>query len=198
MTANSLRLELFQAGAFRAVELVAADIARLQRFFDANPEYFLLITGEPATPEEAHEELRGALPDGFSYTKKWILGFVDERDDIAGMANVISDLIAPHVWHLGLFIVATRLHGSGVAALLYAGLEAWIREAGAQWLRLGVVQGNDRAERFWERCGYVEMRVRQVEMGKRTNTVRVMAKPLAGGELADYLAQVPRDRRDAD
>jgi hypothetical protein len=33
-----------------------------------------------------------------------------------------------------------------------------------------------------------------MQMGKLTNTVRVMAKPLAGGTLEEFLSLVPRDR----
>jgi hypothetical protein len=33
-------------------------------------------------------------------------------------------------------------------------------------------------------------------MGRLTNNVRVMFKPLAGGSLAQYLALVERDRQD--
>ena len=68
-------------------------------------------------------------------------------------------------------------------------------EQGARWLRLGVVRGNARAERFWERCGYVQVRERgPVQMGRKTNLLRVMVKPLAGGTLDEYLALVARDR----
>jgi ribosomal protein S18 acetylase RimI-like enzyme len=78
---------------------------------------------------------------------------------------------------------------------IYAALEAWMRDRGARWLRLGVVVGNARAERFWESLGYVEVRKRfALEMGARVNDLRVMAKPLGGGAIADYLAMVARDR----
>src|SRR5205814_4167986 len=33
-----------------------------------------------------------------------------------------------------------------------------------------------------------------VQMGKLTNTVRVMVKPLAGGSIEEFLSLVPRDR----
>lgn len=198
MNADPFVDALFHAGALRAIELGPADVRRLQQFFDDNPEYFLRITGMPPTPTEAHDELHGALPEGWPYTKQWIMGFVDRQEAMMGMANIVSDLLAPGVWHVGLFIVATRLHGGGTAAALYDGIEAWMRHSGARWLRLGVVHGNARAERFWERRGFVETRRREVPMGARTNTVRVMAKPLGEAGLADYLAQVPRDRPDAD
>jgi ribosomal protein S18 acetylase RimI-like enzyme len=114
------------------------------------------------------------------------------------MADIVSDLLARHVWHIGLFIVATRLHGAGVAQLLYGHLERWALKHGAEWFRLGVVEGNARAERFWQRCGFVEVRTRDgVQMGPRTNTIRVMFKPLGGGDRLEYLALIARDRPDA-
>ena len=135
----------FRAGAWRAVELDAGDVPRLQAFFDANPAYSLAVDA-----------------DGM----------------MADVADVVSDLLAPRVWHVGLFIVATALHGRGAAHALYAALEAWMRASGAAWIRLGVVAGNARAERFWRRVGYVETRVRAgVAMGERVNAVRVLARP---------------------
>jgi len=117
---------------------------------------------------------------------------------LAGAAMVTSDLCAPGVWHLGLFIVATRLHGSGAAQGAYEALEAWVRGQGARHLRLGVVRGNAPAERFWARQGYRELRVREgVDTGGRTNTVRVLLKPLDGEGIEAYLEAVPRDRADS-
>ena len=78
--------------------------------------------------------------------------------------------------------------------MLYRQLETWILEQGAHWIRLGVVRGNTRAERFWERHGYVQVRERgPMQMRRMSNLLRVMAKPLAGGTLAEYLALVARD-----
>ena len=70
--------------------------------------------------------------------------------------------------------------------------------SGAAWIRLGVVSVNARAERFWQRQGYVETRVRDaITMGERVNAVRVLVKALEGGDLATYLGRFPRDRPDA-
>jgi GNAT superfamily N-acetyltransferase len=195
MCAAQSATTLFTTDIYRAVELGTGDIPRLQRFFELNPEYFCAVNGQPPNPDEAHEEVHGTLPDGWPFTKKWIIGFVDEAGALIGMASVVSDLLAPTVWHIGLFMLATRLHGSGAAQALYEQLERWAVGLGAQWLRLGAVQGNTRAERFWERYGFVEVRQRDgVGMGKLVNTLRVMAKPLAAGALPEYLALVTRDR----
>jgi GNAT superfamily N-acetyltransferase len=133
------------------------------------------------------------------YRAMCLLGFYDEKDGaLVGVATIVGDFLQPHVWHVGLFVVATALHGSGVAHALYRKLEGWMIGAGARWLRLGVVQGSVRAERFWARCGYVQVRERgPVAMGRKTNLLGVMAKPLAGGTIDEYLALVERDRPSA-
>jgi ribosomal protein S18 acetylase RimI-like enzyme len=182
-------------GSLRTVELTDEWESTLQRFFDENPIYFLSVNGEPAHPGEAHEEIHGELPTGWPFTKKWLVGYLDAENNLAAMANVVSDLLAPTVWHIGLFIIATERQGNGEAQTLYHGLEAWAVANGARWLRLGVVHGNERAERFWERLGYQQVRTRDgIAMCRLTNTVRVMVKALTGQPLEKYLALVERDR----
>lgn len=180
------------------IELTAGHAPLLQEFFDANPEYFLAIQGEPASPTEAFDELHEPLPAGWSFSRQWRIGWRDAAGSLQAMANVTSDLLAQGVWHIGLFIIATARHGNGDAHKLYRDIETWAGVNGAAWLRLGVVLGNARAERFWESMGFRECRTRtDVAMGKRINAIRVLVKPLCGGTMDAYLRQVPRDRPEA-
>jgi len=189
---------LFAGDGLRASELQQADVPRLQAFFDANPEYFLTISGEGPKATTAQEEFDSVPPREFPYRQRWMLAWTDADGAMAGMADVVADLFAARVWHIGLFVVATALHGRGAAPSMYRQLEQWIRAGGAQWLRLGVVLGNARAERFWTRQGYAELRRRHdIPMGQRSNTVRVLMKPLGDGAVAEYLELVGRDRPDA-
>jgi GNAT superfamily N-acetyltransferase len=185
---------LFSAGTFCCREMCADDIQRLQQFFDANPEYFFAVSGQSPNPDEARKEFEALPPAGWPFEKKWLLGFAGDDQSLVAMANVIAGLLADSVWHIGLFIVATPLHGGGTARLLYDSLEMWMRRQGARWSRLGVVEGNLRAVRFWEKAGYVDLRKRKVELGNQVNVVRVMAKPLTDGTLSEYLSLVSRDR----
>jgi len=181
-----------------AIEIDAAAVPQLQRFFEANPDYFLAVNGAAAGPDEAHEEVHGTLPAGWPFTRRWIVGIVDGDGTLVAMLNVVSDLLAAGVWHIGLFMVDAPARGSGLAPAVLGRLERWAIARGAAWLRLGVIAGNDRAERFWESAGFVEVRRREgIAMGRKVNTVRVMVKPLAGGAVPDYLAQVSRDRPEA-
>jgi hypothetical protein len=177
------------------VELTADRAPLLQRFFEENPAYFLATSGEPAGPQEGLEEITSELPAGMSFTKKWVVGYVGANGALIAMANVITGLLAISIFHIGTFIVATERHGSGEAQVLNHGLEEWAVANGAAWLRLGVVQGNARAESFWAAQGYIPVRERPgIEMGKRIVTVRNLIKPLSGGGLEEYFSLAPRDR----
>jgi ribosomal protein S18 acetylase RimI-like enzyme len=66
---------------------------------------------------------------------------------------------------------------------------------GARWLRLGVVEANRRAEAFWRRHGYVEVRRQHnYVVGDMNHALITMVKPMRGETLRDYLGAVPRDR----
>jgi len=188
----------FAVDGYRALEVGQDAVPRLQAFLDANPEYHLMVTGGRPPADEAATEFGARPPDGWPYTKRWLLEIVDAGGAVVAVADVVSDLLAERVWHVGLFIVATALHGRGIAAKLYTGLEAWMRAHGAEWLRLGVVAGNARAERFWQAQGYREVRQRHgIVMGQRTNTVKVLVKPFGADAFDDYFTRVPRDLADA-
>ena len=177
------------------VELLDADAAELQVFFERSPGYFLAVNGEPATPTEAREELQGQLPAGWCCSRMYWLGYRDSEHQLVAVVNIAADLLATGVWHIGLLLVDTRLHGSGLAQRLHADLEAWAVTQGAEWLRLTVVVGNRKAERFWPKLGYVPVRTREgIRMGRQLNTVSIQVKALAGGQVDDYLVRVPRDR----
>lgn len=182
----------------RVVELQGADEAELQHFFEQAPDYFMAVNGEPATPTEAREELAGQLPAGWSCSRMYWLGYRDADAQLVAVVNIAADLLAAGVWHIGLLLVDARLHGSGLAHRLHAELEAWAVEKGAQWLRLTVVVGNTKAERFWPKLGYVQVRTREgIRMGQQVNTVSIQVKPVAGGRLDEYAVRVARDRPQA-
>lgn len=179
----------------RVVELTAQHEALLQRFFDDNSEYFIAAHGEPARPDEAYREIHDEPPTGWHFTRRWVIGYLNADGSLAAMVNLVSDILAPGVWNITTFIVATARHGSGEAQSLYQSLENWAVSRGARWLRLGVVQGHTRAERFWTSRGYTVVRKREgYPIGRQLNTLRVMYKPLAGGTMDEYLSLVPRDR----
>jgi len=177
--------------------LAESELPELQSFLEANPAYWRAVVGS-ATPAHAAREIFDDRPPPewpSVATHQRIVR--DEHGEIVAVASYVEGLFTPRVWHLGLFIVATRLHGTGSALALYRSLESLMRSGGAQWVRLGVVVGNSRAERFWEKAGFVEVRCRyDVEIEGVAHDLRVMVKTLGHGGIDEYLQLVARDRPD--
>ena len=190
---------LFQAAGHSVRQLQASDVPGLQALFDANPWYFRVVNGRPANADEAQAAFDERPPAHLPFARHWKAGIFDGRGQLAGTVVVLSDFCASGVWHLGLFLLATRLHGGGLAARLHQALLDWARAQGADWMRLSVVVGNARAERFWARQGYVEVRRRHgIDTGGRLNDARVMVRALGEQGLDAYLARVPRDQPGSD
>jgi GNAT superfamily N-acetyltransferase len=184
---------LFTVGTGAAYEMADGDLPLLQKFYERNPQYHQLVEGAPPGPDAAQQTFDSRPPNDWPLDKKWLVRFSDAEGQMVGIADLLENLFVDGVWHLGLFILATRLHGTG--RTWYDALESWLRQQGCTWIRLGVVEGNARAERFWQKCGYREVRKRlRVPMGNKVHDIRVMVKPLAGGTMREYLSAVARDR----
>lgn len=189
---------LFSVQDAQASLLSEADLPDLQALFERSPEYFLRVNGMPPRATEAAEEFGDRPPAEFGHKDYFVVGLREADGMLRGMAIVVSDLLTAGCWHIGLLLIDAECEGSGLARQFYQGLEAWAQAGGARWIRLGVVGGNSRAERFWARCGFTELRRREgVEVGNLTHTIHVMLKPLAGQTLAAYLERVERDRPEA-
>ncbi len=179
---------LIDSEKFSARELSDHDIPTLQQFYSANQDYFLIANGIPVRDDEARREFDDLPPPEMPFNQRYIIGFHDNDENLIGMTHVLSDFLAPEAWQISFFIIETSLHGKGNARAIYDRLENWIERNGANWIRLGVITNNHKAERFWEKCGYTEVRKRLgVKFGCRTHDQRVMVKPLGQHTIDEYL-----------
>jgi GNAT superfamily N-acetyltransferase len=90
------------------------------------------------TLESFTERLRAALP---------AVRVAAARDALAGLAMVKGD-------ELYQFYVAAHARGTGVAAALIADTEARLAAEGVDVAWLACAIGNERAARFYEKCGW--------------------------------------------
>lgn len=188
----------FGTDEFFALPARREELAQVQAFNEANPGYWLLTHGHPPAPDDASKAFDARPPADMTYREHlWLLVRRCSDGRLAGHVKIATDLLAAGVWHLGFFMVATPLHGGGFAQRLYFAYEDWARGHGARWSRLGVIALNERAHAFWLRQGYIEARRADgYALGDRSHTLITMVKPLAGA-LDEYLAAVPRDRRES-
>jgi GNAT superfamily N-acetyltransferase len=71
-----------------------------------------------------------------------------------GIVAGLHDTADPAVMHLMAMWVCPAIRGLGAAEVLIAAVLAWAKAEGATWVRLNVIQTNERARRVYERNGF--------------------------------------------
>ncbi len=80
--------------------------------------------------------------------------FAREGDSVVGLVGAYRDRPGSDVLHLVSMWVRATQRGSPAATALVDAVVTWGTEAGYEACELWVTQGNDRALRFYERCGF--------------------------------------------
>ncbi len=166
----------------------------LQALLERCADYFELTCGVPPGPAEAQSTFT-VLPEGKGYDDKFLIGIFKgsgqggsgQNDsshkhsgekgcgELVGVLDVIRDHPHPAEWCLGLMLLDPCERGRGLGEHLYQAFECWVAEQGGCSVRLGVVEQNERAHRFWLRMGFEPISRKPAQkFGVRESTVIVM------------------------
>lgn len=187
----------------RTVVPTEEDLPELQALMESNAAYYLMASGALAAADEARQAFDEMPPAGMPYGAIWHWGLREASTDrLIGYANVVSDFLAPGVWHIGLFMVDGDRHGRGVGRAWHDALVETMHRRGARWIRLGVIDGYALAQFFWAARGYVLCRKRhnvvlQAATGHTVTLCTLVRLPREEG-LPEYLSHVQRDRPESD
>jgi GNAT superfamily N-acetyltransferase len=109
-----------------------------------------------------------------------------EPEEARGMVAGVRDETDPAVVHLMAMWVHPKIRGSGGAAQLVTALIAWAQSEGAKCVRLKVIEGNDRARRFYERMGFCptgQSEVRERDGLMEIEMERGVVHPVRSGKI---------------
>ena len=122
---------------------------RLRALQDAPTAFASTYEAELSRPAHAWVE---RLSQASAGNDRAIFLAFDDSDCVGLVACVEDDLGADR--QLVSMWVAPSHRGTGVATDLVDAVTSWAEEAGAHRIGLWVTRGNDRAQRFYERCGF--------------------------------------------
>lgn len=127
-------------------------------------------SGDEALLREIRLEALSEVPEAFGSTldrerartlvdwQKWLTPsatfLVETNNGPQGIAAGVPDSTDQTVVHLMAMWVHPSLRGLGAASALVEAVLAWAEERGASWIRLEVIDGNDRARLLYERHGF--------------------------------------------
>jgi ribosomal protein S18 acetylase RimI-like enzyme len=159
-------------------QLSLEDSQAIQELYDKCLDFMLLVDGHPAGPNAGEEEFQD-VPPGRSPDDKFVVGIVDQENDLVGLLDVLRGYPDETTWWIGLLLFAPQVRSQGLGKRVVQGFTEYVRACGGQAIMLGVVEENMHAYKFWSRMGFEF--VRQTEprqFGNKTQTVSIMRRTL--------------------
>lgn len=144
-------------------------VEELQDLLERCEDFEVLVTGHPPDPHAAKDLLTEVPPD-HPLRDKFVVGVWTEQGLTAAI-DLLRDFPQPHVWYLGLLLVAPDARGSGLGERILEALKTWVRGHGGRAIRLVVQDQNPAALRFWLRHGFVQIGTAAQELMDRTSQV---------------------------
>ncbi len=152
------------------------DLAMLQAFCEANPDYFELCDDAPPDPDCAWEIFAASAP-GHTADEKALIGiFADAA--LIGAAELQQDYPVEGVWMLAWFIIDQAWCGRGLGRRLERAVGEAVRRQGGHTLPIAVVDNNRPALAFWPRLGYRTIGHKPWLRGAIEDSVHIMIREL--------------------
>jgi RimJ/RimL family protein N-acetyltransferase len=169
------RQPLFETDDAFARMLIASDGDALQKLCEQCSDYFELMQGYRAGSSES-ESLFRSLPEGKEYADKYLIGIFSRfTGRLIGVIDLIRDFPASGEWMLGLVLLNPESRSLGIGGQICQRLTYWCQSNGATSIRIGVVEDNAAALRFWQKMGFEENERRPFHRyGRKDHTIIVL------------------------
>ncbi len=87
------------------------------------------------------------------------LGIYSPAGRLVGFLTTPPDYPAMGDWYIGLMVLDPDARGRGLGEAVYRAFETWVASQGGRRILLSVVDDNARGRNFWERMGFMPLRV---------------------------------------
>jgi GNAT superfamily N-acetyltransferase len=135
----------------------AKDSARVLACAEAARDYILLETGREPDATWVQGFFADLPPDR---TRDDVLMFGLERPDgaLIGLLAMSPGYETEAEWYIGLLLLSQDARGAGVGATVLREVVTLAKTAGAETLKVAVLEKNPDGLRFWQRHGFAHMR----------------------------------------
>ncbi|MDD3965802.1 MAG: GNAT family N-acetyltransferase [Candidatus Neomarinimicrobiota bacterium] len=155
-------------------------------------DYCTMVTGREPRLNDAGKILN-ELPPGKSKEDKFVYGLLDREERLVGILDVVRNYHEEGEWTIGLLMIRPEDRGRGEGRRMHAFVKLKVIEQGGRCLRLGVLENNTRAWKFWRELGYKEHDFVTRRYEGKDHSVVIMKLPLYSDEksaLADIVTDL--------
>ena len=158
---------------YRIKLLTCKNEKQVQALCEQCSDFSMLIEGRLPEKNAGHEILFDLPPDK-ALEDKYVFGIYNENDCLSAVIELVKDYKIPGEWMLGLMMISPNERGKGLGRRLHEFVKTWVSEFQGKLLRIGVVEENYRAHKFWVEMGYTEVDRIKRKFGNKEHVVIVM------------------------
>lgn len=178
MSINFLNLPAIEINSSEFQFIAANDEQEIQVFLEDCSDFSMLESGKPTQPGDGYKLLTALPPDTTPDQK--IIVFVEQCGIKVGLVELIANYPEKGIWWIGLLLIRPNFRGKSLGKQIVDVLGRAMADSNAREIRLGVLENNPDAYRFWLKNCFKKLfsKTDQV-IGTKTHTVYVLGKKLS-------------------
>ncbi len=150
------------------------------RIFLSNSAYFMMMNGKAPGRETLKAALRERPEEVLAQDKHFclVMAETDGTMQPAAVVDWLDDFPKKGTRYLGLFMTDAPLHGTGESFEILTWILKGFQREWVSQVRLGVLEANERALRFWAKAGFLPIKTVEHGQGLLSHRIRVLEKQL--------------------
>lgn len=172
------RLVFLKGETLNVKKLANDNLEDIKCLCNRSRDYFLMV--DKKLPDEATAiSFLKDLPPGKTYEDKYLLGIYSSiNNKLIALVDIIKDYHNIGEWMLGLLLIDEQERRRGLGIAIHDFIKDWVKEYNGHLLKVGVLEVNSKALKFWSKIGYQETRRVNMEFGGVDEVVIVMEQQL--------------------
>jgi RimJ/RimL family protein N-acetyltransferase len=150
-------IALFFLAGYSVRRLKTLNAAELQDLYERCSDYHEMHEGFATRPSAGADEL-AMLPPGRSQEDKFSIGIYESTGPLIAYLDIVRGYPVENEWWIGLLMLDPEVRANGLGTRIFEAARDWAFSQGGQSIYLAVLEENKRAERFWRRQGFEEVR----------------------------------------
>ncbi len=155
------------------------DLNILQVLCEDCIDYYEMNGGKKEDLVNAAKDLFNDLPPGKELKDKRIIGLFDNENRLIGIIEYIMGFPEVKTWYIGQMMISQKIRENGLGEKFLKEYLKNIQNCDVKKSRLGVLQENVKAYRFWYKMGFETVEIRDnYEIGDKVTKALIMEKVL--------------------
>ncbi|GAA0701673.1 GNAT family N-acetyltransferase [Paraclostridium ghonii] len=142
----------------------------IEKLYGLCSDYHMICSGREANKQD--------VKDIFTYTEKktvedsLTLG-IYEYNELVGLVDIFKNYPEINTWSIGLLLLAPNKRRNKLGSLVHEELKKYALDLGVHTFRIGVLEENIVAHKFWNSLGYTKVKESNISFGEIKHIVYV-------------------------